>query len=167
MRTRIIMALSALAVILLVLAGCYDVQVMGVTNLGSLHLADSGGTATPVLSVNQTGAGKVVEFSDGGTPVFGIRDGGGFEGVMKYATPAQQIVCGTSSITGTGTASHGLTTPAYCMATQNSDFAADGGFVTCAISGTTVTLKQWKVNATPTAGSATAQSINWCVIGTP
>lgn len=50
---------------------------LGVTNFDSIHLRDSGPTSQPVLRVDQRGAGKVVEFMDGGTPVFSINDGGG------------------------------------------------------------------------------------------
>jgi len=56
-----------------------DYQEMGVTNLSSLHLSDTGETATPVLLVNQDGAGKVVEFQDGGTPVWSLTNGGSVE----------------------------------------------------------------------------------------
>jgi hypothetical protein len=42
-----------------------------------VHVLTTGGTATPALRVNQVGAGKIVEFSDGGTPVFSINNGGG------------------------------------------------------------------------------------------
>lgn len=56
------------------------VEALGVTNLDSLHLSDSGGTATPVLRVNQTGSGKVAEFLDGGTVVASINNGGSWDG---------------------------------------------------------------------------------------
>jgi len=52
------------------------VETLGVTNLDSLHLSDTGGTATPVLLVNQDGAGVIAEFRDGSTPVVQILDGG-------------------------------------------------------------------------------------------
>lgn len=55
------------------------VESQGVTRFGALHLTEAGGTATPVLRANQTGTGKVVEFLDGGTPVWSLNDGGAIE----------------------------------------------------------------------------------------
>lgn len=53
----------------------------GVTNFQSaIHIDDTTdpvGTGTPVLRVNNTGSGKVVEFLDAGTPVWSLNDGGG------------------------------------------------------------------------------------------
>jgi hypothetical protein len=123
-------------------------------------------TADAALYVNNQSVAESLRVEESGTPVF-VVDGGSFSGVIGYGTTGQQLVCGTTAITGTGTAVHGLTTPAYCMATLKDDFGADGGFVSCAISGATVTLKQWKINATPTAGSETDVNVAWCVIGTP
>ncbi len=56
-----------------------DIQVMGVTNLDSLHLSDTGATATPVFIVNQDGAGVIASFQDGGTPVAEFLNGGAFQ----------------------------------------------------------------------------------------
>ncbi len=50
----------------------------GVTNFGSIHLADTNGTATPVFRVNSTGPSVIVEFQDGGTPIATWNDGGGY-----------------------------------------------------------------------------------------
>ena len=51
-------------------------ETLGVTNLDSLHLSDNGGTATPVLLVNQDGTGAIAEFRDAGTAVWTLADGG-------------------------------------------------------------------------------------------
>jgi hypothetical protein len=67
------------AVFALFNAGQVEYQEQGVTNLDSLHLSDSGGTATPVFIANQSGSGVIAEFQDGGTPVARFNDGGGFE----------------------------------------------------------------------------------------
>lgn len=56
--------------------GAQQFTALGVTNLSSLHLSDTGGTATPVFMVNQDGAGVIAEFRDGLTPVVQILDGG-------------------------------------------------------------------------------------------
>lgn len=53
---------------------------LGVTNLDSLHLSDTGGTSQPVLKANQKGTGKIVEFLDNGTPVWSLSDGGAISG---------------------------------------------------------------------------------------
>ena len=70
---------TAVVIGLLILVGCQqkEVEQLGVTNLDSLHLSDSGGTATPVLRVNQDGTGKIAEFLDGGTVIASFNDGGG------------------------------------------------------------------------------------------
>lgn len=59
---------------------------LGITNFDSVHLSDTGGTAVPVLKVNQKGTGKVVEFLDSGTPVWSLNDGGGliYTGSQEY-----------------------------------------------------------------------------------
>lgn len=67
------------AVVLVLLVGLYaqsDIQVMGVTNLSSLHLSDDHLTATPVFIANQDGTGAIAIFEDAGTPVVSIYDGG-------------------------------------------------------------------------------------------
>lgn len=49
-------------------------KLAGVTNLEQLYL--SAYSTTPVLEVNQTGTGNIVEFQDNGTAVFAVADGG-------------------------------------------------------------------------------------------
>jgi hypothetical protein len=65
------------ALILVVTVG--SLGAWGVTNFGSVHLADTNGTATPVFMVNSTGPSAIAEFRDGGTPVARILDGGSLE----------------------------------------------------------------------------------------
>lgn len=63
---------------ILVVAVVIALPVMaGVTNFESVHLRDTGGTATPVLKVDQRGTGKIVEFQDGGVNRVEAFDGGG------------------------------------------------------------------------------------------
>ncbi len=70
---------------------------LGVTNLDSLHLKDTNGTATPNLLADQRGSGAIAEFRDGGTPVARFPNGGGFNlisGPLIYGVQ-------TSSVTAT------------------------------------------------------------------
>ena len=71
------------------------VESQGVTRFGALHLTEAGGTATPVLRVNQTGTGKIGEFLDSGTPALSLLDGGGVEVAVPTAVatapPALQV----------------------------------------------------------------------------
>jgi hypothetical protein len=53
-------------------------RAFGVTHLGSLHLSDINGTATPLFLANQRGSGAIAEWQDSGTPVAQIINGGGF-----------------------------------------------------------------------------------------
>lgn len=63
--------------LLLVLGQAQSRPPLGVSNLDALHLLWAGGTATPVLMAdNGAGTNKVVEFKDGGTPVWSLNDGG-------------------------------------------------------------------------------------------
>lgn len=64
------------AFFMVVMAG--SLGAWGVTNFGSIHLADTNATATPVFMVNSTGSSVIAEFRDSGTPVAQIVDGGSF-----------------------------------------------------------------------------------------
>lgn len=74
------LGLGFLLLILVIAIACgpeqAEIQPMGVTNLDSLHLSDTGGTETPALRVNQDGEGRIVEVLDASTPVWAINDGG-------------------------------------------------------------------------------------------
>lgn len=78
---RTISALLAIVIIGAIILIMYPLAAtgrppLGVTNLDSLHLSDTGGTAVPILRANQKGTGKIVEFLDGGTPVWSLINGG-------------------------------------------------------------------------------------------
>lgn len=62
------------AVLLFVIAAGYA----SVSNFGAIHIRDANPTGVPALQVNQRGSGKIVEFTDGGTPVFSVNNGGGW-----------------------------------------------------------------------------------------
>jgi len=76
-RKTIALVVLVMAVLATLAVACTrDVQEMGVTNLSSLHLSDTGGTATPVFIADQQGLGAIAVFEDAGTPVASIYDGG-------------------------------------------------------------------------------------------
>jgi hypothetical protein len=64
----------------------------GVTNFGSIHLADTNSTATPVFMVNSTGPSVIAEFRDGGTPIATWNDGGGFVAGGGMDLNGQQLI---------------------------------------------------------------------------
>lgn len=72
MKNKIFLGLIALLVTLIV-----ALPAVATNFADHLHILTAGGTATPALRVNQNGSGKIVEFLDGGTPVFSINNGGG------------------------------------------------------------------------------------------
>jgi hypothetical protein len=116
-KTQIIASLCLVAaLVLMLLGGCNQgTQTMGVTNLDSLHLSDSGGTATPVLLANQTGTGAIAEFQYNGTPVWAANTGGVVSGGA--------LDMGNNLITNIGNA--------------GTDFTSGGGLTTAAGIGVT------------------------------
>jgi len=75
-----------------------DIQEMGVTNLSSLHLSDTGGTATPVFVANQDGTGRIWELQDATTPVVYVDDGGG----LRIVSGGLTVTSGGATITAGG-----------------------------------------------------------------
>lgn len=86
--------------------------------------------------------------------------------VLQYPASGKRIVCGSSTITGTGTISHGLATPSYVQVSLNSDVAGDHARLSSTNSSATVTAKVWTAALTPVAAT-TPVTVDWCVIGTP
>lgn len=70
-----------------------------------VHIQAVGGTATPALRVNQNGSGKIVEFSDGGTPVFSINNGGGIvaSSILTQGAVITNLVVSAPTAVGTAT----------------------------------------------------------------
>jgi len=76
---------------------------MGVSNLDSLHLRDSNGTATPNFIADQRGSGNVAEFRVNGTPMARVSNDGALDvlaGVGSY-TPQTSVVTASFVITPT------------------------------------------------------------------
>jgi hypothetical protein len=262
-RNWVAIAATILALIALVVGGTAlseagqagDVEAMGVTNLDQLHLSGSSGTATPAFRVNQTGAGRIAEFLDGGTAVWSVDDGGGVTSTgagtfdtlsvtgagtiggsftvndtseitgaltvnsvtvtgtlsaeqltstddatvtdalavggaltansatitgsvqygsnslypLGYASDGYQTVYGTSTITGTEVAAHGLTTVTMALCTLGEDPTAGGGdaaMCTVTVAANVVTLKAWQDDFI-SAATETDVDVHWVVIGQP
>lgn len=124
-------------------------------------------TATPVFVVDSSGVSNLVDVRKNATPVFQVAGSGAVTGqVLKYASAGTQFVAGTTTITGSGTVVHGLTTPVYAFCDLAADNTGDAATCTTSISEATVTIKVWNTAATPAANAA-GVSVNWAVIGTP
>ena len=64
---------------------------------------------------------------------------------LEYGSSGYEAVYGTTDITGTGTASHGLTTVTFALCTLGEDptaGAGDGAMCTLTVSGNVITLKE-------------------------
>jgi hypothetical protein len=88
---------------------------------------------------------------------------------VGYASSGQQVVYGTDVITGTATASHGLTTVTLCMCTLGKDpddDAGDAAMCTTAVSSNVCTLKTWQDDFV-TAATEADVPVYWVVIGAP
>lgn len=124
-------------------------------------------TATPLVLVNNTGTSNSLSIRQNATPVFVVSASGAVSGqVLKYDTSGQKIVCGSTTITGTGTLPTGLATPSYVQLTLAQDVTGDCARLSYTNASATVTAKCWSAAATP-AAAATAAAVNWCAIGTP
>ncbi|MFH0938252.1 MAG: hypothetical protein V1899_03090 [Planctomycetota bacterium] len=101
-----------------------------------------------------------------GTPVFWAT------AIPAVATATPQIsgglyqVCGTNTITGTGTIVHGLATPSYVTAGLANDPTADGASVTWTNATAVVTLKVWASEPITITAATTPVAVDWCAIGT-
>jgi hypothetical protein len=101
----------------------------------------------------------------GGTLNFGAND----LYPVGYASDGEQLVVGTTSITGTATAAHGLTTVTFCLCSLGSDPDDDAGDVamcTTAVSANVCTLKTWQDDFV-TAATEIDIPVHWLVVGTP
>lgn len=88
---------------------------------------------------------------------------------VGYASSGQQLVYGSSTITGTLAVPHGLTTVTFCQATLGEDpetGAGDAAFVTVAVAANVCTAKVWQDSWTD-AATETDVVVHWLVIGAP
>ncbi len=128
-------------------------------------LDKSGGTITGALVITDTLSVTGVITSTGisvnATPAFWV---------TPIPTPTAQIggglyeVCGSDTITGTGTIAHGLATPSYITAGLAADATGDGVRVTWTNASAVVTLKVWNSALTP-APNTTPVAVDWCAKG--
>jgi hypothetical protein len=125
-------------------------------------------TATPAMLINNIGAtndGLVV--AKNGTPVFKVSNAGAVTGnLLRYASSGQQIICGSTTITGTGSLPHALATPQFVQLSLAEDVTGDCARLSYTNASATVTAKCWNSALTP-AAATTPVAVNWCVIGTP
>jgi len=87
---------------------------------------------------------------------------------VGYASSGQQIVYGTSTITGTAVAAHGLTTVTFAQCTLGEDpetGAGDAAFCTVTVAANVVTVKAWQDDFT--AATEADVVVLWLVIGAP
>ena len=81
------------------------------------------------------------------------------------ALAGKAIICGSTTITGTGTIPHGLATPSFVTLGLAQDVTGNGGHLSFANASGTVTVKAWSSALTP-APATTPVAVNWCVNGT-
>lgn len=77
-----------------------------------------------------------------------------------------KIVCGSTTITGTGAIPHTLATPVVVQLTLGEDMTGKNAHLTFTNASATVTAKVWNTALTP-APSDVGAAVQWCVIGTP
>jgi hypothetical protein len=88
---------------------------------------------------------------------------------LGYTTSGSQLIYGTSTITGTATAAHGLTTVTFAACTLGEDptaGAGDGAMCTVTVAANVVTLKVWQDDFV-TAATETDVDVHWLVVGVP
>ena len=81
------------------------------------------------------------------------------------ALAGKAIICGSTTITGTGALPHGLATPSFVTLGLAQDVTGNGGHLSFANASGTVTVKAWSSALTPVAAT-TPVAVNWCVNGT-
>lgn len=125
-------------------------------------------SATPAQIVNNLGAANdILVLADSGTPVFKVGNGGTVTGnVLRYGSAGQAIICGSTTITGTGALPHALATPQFVQVSLAQDVTGDCARPSYTNAGATVTAKCWNSALTP-APATTPVAVDWCVIGTP
>jgi len=130
--------------------------------------ATAAATATPAMIVNGLGAtNDLLSVQKAATPVFKVGNAGVVVGqVLQYGASGQKVVCGTTTITGTGTLAHALPTPSFVQLSLAQDATGDCNYLSYTNAAAVVTAKCWNSALTPAAAAASAV-VGWCVIGTP
>lgn len=86
--------------------------------------------------------------------------------VLQYPTPGIRQVCGSTTITGTGTIPTGLATPQYIVHSLAADATGNQNVLSHTNVAATVTIKVWNSALTP-AAATTPIAVDWCAIGVP
>lgn len=77
----------------------------------------------------------------------------------------KRIVCGSTTITGTGTLTHGLATPSAVTLGLGQDATGNGNYLSFTNATGVVTAKAWNSALTP-APATTPVVVDWCINGT-
>ena len=136
---------ALLVVAVIVLIGILAVQLMILDELGSLDAQAMGITNLDQLQLETSNY------------------------PLEYTSSGKELVWGVGSITGTGTASHGLTTVTFAVCTLGEDptsGSGDAAMCTASVSGNVVTLKTWQDDFVTAATEGTVV-VHWLVVGTP
>jgi hypothetical protein len=130
---------------------------LGTTNLSDLSLSGTLGVDGASTLTGNTDVGGTLNYGTNNLYPVG------------YASSGQQLVYGTSLVTGTLAVSHGLTTVTFCLATLGEDPTAAGttaAYVTTLVSSNTCTVKVWQDDMV-TASDETNVDVHWLVVGAP
>lgn len=88
---------------------------------------------------------------------------------VGFASSGQQLVYGTTGVTGTYTVSHGLTTVTFCLAVLGEDPTAAGStaaYVTVEVAANDCVVKVWQDDLV-TASDEADVAVQWMVVGAP
>lgn len=156
------------ALLILVIAMATGCRTPGNKDLGSSYntaiYTEQGGAKQVVATGGeiQIESGATLDVQSGAT--FNI----GTKYPVVYASAGQQIVYGTSTLTTTATAAHGLTTVTLCLCTLGEDpetGAGDAAACTTAVSANVCTLKTWQDDFA--AATEADVVVHWLVVGAP
>lgn len=169
---RVRYALLAALCVMLLLASPALAQT-GVTVFALLGVQDGSESAPGYTFLNdfdtgwyRIGSGNI-GYSANGTRVFDIASSGAVTGyLLQYPTTGQRVVCGSTTITGTGVIAHGLATPQYVLHNLAGDATGNGNLTSHTNISGVVTLKIWNSALTP-AAATTPLAVDWCAVGTP
>lgn len=127
-------------------------------------------TSSLLVLEQSDGTDKLTVSNDGNADIAGtLQYGANNLYALGHASSGQQAVYGTSTITGTATAAHGLTTVTFALCTLGEDptsGAGDGAMCTVTVSGNVVTVKVWQDDFVTAATEANVD-VHWLVIGAP